>query len=268
MCILVSARLQATAAPEAPAPMIRTSTGSFFIQIPSSLFRHCERCAAINSDFGLRVRLLRIAPRNDGSIDNPTGSARIPRMKFEHSRCAGPMISNLRSRCKISSQRMPICCSASRSPTQRWMPAPKARCCRGLARSTMNSSARSIFSSSRLPEMYHITTLSPFAICGRRVRRRCARCGAYAAPGSGSGWSRRPDRDQFAPAAHQLELLGIFDQRHQPAGHGIARGVVAADDQQRDRADEFARLQIWVAGECASIEIRSKVGARVGAGIP
>src|ERR1700742_2365641 len=29
MCILVSARLQATAAPEAPAPMIRTSTGSF-----------------------------------------------------------------------------------------------------------------------------------------------------------------------------------------------------------------------------------------------
>jgi len=27
MCIFVSAKLQATAAPEAPAPMIRTSTG-------------------------------------------------------------------------------------------------------------------------------------------------------------------------------------------------------------------------------------------------
>jgi len=33
ICILVSARLQATAAPDAPAPMIRTSTGSF-IQVP------------------------------------------------------------------------------------------------------------------------------------------------------------------------------------------------------------------------------------------
>src|SRR6476660_9265515 len=38
-------------------------------------------------------------------------------------------------------------------------------------------------------------------------------------------------RDQFAPRPHQFELLGIFHQRHQPAAHGIARGVVAADAQ-------------------------------------
>ena len=44
--------------------------------------------------------------------------------------------------------------------------------------------------------------------------------------------------------AHQFELLGIVDQRHQSAGHGIARGVVAADDQKPDRADEFARVEI------------------------
>ncbi len=83
--------------------------------------------------------------------------------------------------CRISSQRIRNCCSARRSPTQRWMPAPKARCCRGLARSMMNSSARSILSSSRLPEMYHITTLSPLAILRpqssvsrRAVRRMCS----------------------------------------------------------------------------------------------
>src|SRR6516164_5304591 len=35
MCILVSARLQATAAPEAPAPMISTSTGSFMPAFPA-----------------------------------------------------------------------------------------------------------------------------------------------------------------------------------------------------------------------------------------
>ena len=35
MCILVSARLQATAAPDAPAPMISTSTGSFMPVFPS-----------------------------------------------------------------------------------------------------------------------------------------------------------------------------------------------------------------------------------------
>src|SRR5437762_2013032 len=51
-------------------------------------------------------------------------------------------------------------------------------------------------------------------------------------------------RDQFAPRADQPELLGVFDQRHQPAAHRIARGVVAADDQKRDRTDEFALLQV------------------------
>src|SRR5258705_13600076 len=48
MCILVSARLDATAAPDAPAPMISTSTGSCFILVLNSLFRHCERSKAIH----------------------------------------------------------------------------------------------------------------------------------------------------------------------------------------------------------------------------
>jgi hypothetical protein len=37
MCILVSARLHATAAPDAPEPIISTSTGSF---MPVFLLRH------------------------------------------------------------------------------------------------------------------------------------------------------------------------------------------------------------------------------------
>ena len=69
-------------------------------------------------------------------------------------------------------------------------------------------------------------------------------------------------------AAHQFELLGVFDQRHQPAAHRVARGVVAADDQKRDRADEFAGLQI--AGRFGMREHRDQVESRrgIGAGVP
>ncbi|MFN5490354.1 MAG: hypothetical protein ACK5AX_36780, partial [Bradyrhizobium sp.] len=62
------ARLQATAAPDAPAPMIRTSTGSFFILVPwHVLFRHCEeRQRRSNPPLPMwRHGLLRFA-RNDG----------------------------------------------------------------------------------------------------------------------------------------------------------------------------------------------------------
>src|SRR5579862_6938936 len=68
-------------------------------------------------------------------------------------------------RFRISSQTMRSCSSARRMPTQRWMPKPKERWVRGRARSMMNSSGRSIISSSRLPETYHITTRSPFLMC-------------------------------------------------------------------------------------------------------
>ena len=92
--------------------------------------------------------------------------------------------------------------------------------------------------------MYHITTLSPFfdAAAGEldvvargatHMQHRCVIADDLADQA----------RDQFAPGAHQLELLGVFDQRHQPAAHGIACGVVAADDQKRDRADELAWLE-------------------------
>src|SRR5258707_4290899 len=100
MCILVSARLHATAAPDAPAPIIRTSTGSFIV-VPWGLlvfFRHCEERSdeAIHSFFLRRNGLLppslvelrrtsRFA-RNDAETPQftiRTGSERMPRMKFE-----------------------------------------------------------------------------------------------------------------------------------------------------------------------------------------
>ena len=49
MCIFVSARLQATAAPDAPAPMISTSTGSFMPVFPSpgaACLDRLQRCNA------------------------------------------------------------------------------------------------------------------------------------------------------------------------------------------------------------------------------
>ena len=56
-------------------------------------------------------------------------------------------------------------------------------------------------------------------------------------------------------------LVGMLVQRQQAAGDRVARGVVAADDQQ----DQVAEVRPpaacpRVAGECASIDIRSLLG--------
>ena len=53
-----------------------------------------------------------------------TGNSRMPRMKLEKRRLGRPITWMSRSRASISSQRIFNCRSASRSPTQRWMPAP------------------------------------------------------------------------------------------------------------------------------------------------
>ncbi|MNF01263.1 hypothetical protein D3C80_2002340 [compost metagenome] len=57
----------------------------------------------------------------------------------------------------ISSER------ASMAPRQRWMPVlcPKDMCSRALVRRILNLSGSLKTVSSRLPEQYHITTLSP-----------------------------------------------------------------------------------------------------------
>ena len=63
MRILVSARLQATAAPDAPAPMIRTSTGSFIAMSQNSLFRHSGMVRQHQTrNLEIPGSMLRIAP--------------------------------------------------------------------------------------------------------------------------------------------------------------------------------------------------------------
>src|SRR6185437_10669519 len=93
-----------------------------------------------------------------------TGIASKPFTKFEFIRFGSPTTSIFGKRRRISSHMMRSCISASRMPTQRWMPKPKETCWRGRSRSMMNSSGRSIASSSRLPETYHMMTFSPFLI--------------------------------------------------------------------------------------------------------
>ena len=82
------------------------------------------------------------------------------------------------------------------------MPKPKATCSRGLARSAISRFGSVIASSSRLPEMYQITTLSPFLIglppisaSSSAVRRMwmtgvCQRMISDTKPGISPGFSR------------------------------------------------------------------------------
>ena len=250
MCILVSARLHATAAPEAPAPMIRTSTGSFHSSSLMFLVVIARSAATNPKSHTSRCwsQWTASLARNDGSYistHNPHRQRADAANEIRIEPLWRPHDLEAKIARRISSQRMRICCSASRSPTQRWMPAPNARCCRGLARSMMNSSARSILSlvaiAGDVPHHHLVALGDPAAGEFDVVARGAAHVQHRRLIADDFG---DQVRDQLAPAAHQFELFRIFDQRHQPTAHGIARGVVAADDQKRNRADEFARLQI------------------------
>src|SRR5260370_34601998 len=89
------------------------------------------------------------------------GIERMQWRKFEYVRRGAANTAMTRWRGSTSSHRMRSCNSASRLPTQRWMPKPNDKCWRGRGRSMMKLSGSSIASGSRLPETYHMTTLSP-----------------------------------------------------------------------------------------------------------
>jgi hypothetical protein len=77
----------------------------------------------------------------DGAVRQPgirTGRWLNPRTNADRMRVGLPTTSITLKRRRISSQRIFNCSSASRLPTQRWMPKPKDRCWRGRSRSTMN----------------------------------------------------------------------------------------------------------------------------------
>jgi Rrf2 family transcriptional regulator, nitric oxide-sensitive transcriptional repressor len=119
-------------------------------------------------------------------------------------------------------------------------------------------------SSSRLPEMYHITTLSPWRMVlppssvtsSVAVRRMCStgvcqRIISATMLGISSGWARSLSY-----------WSGIAVQRQHAAADGIAGGVVAADDQQQDVAEKFGRPARHVAGGLAVGQHRDQIIAR------
>src|SRR6267154_3486214 len=67
-----------------------------------------------------------------------TGKDSMPRTKLEYTRFGSPTTSMLSKRFSISCHTIFSCSSASRMPTQRWMPKPNDRWVRGRARSMMN----------------------------------------------------------------------------------------------------------------------------------
>ena len=88
-----------------------------------------------------------------------TGIFVYPCTKFDGTRSTSPTTSTMWKRFWISSQSIRSCNSASRFPMQRCGPNPKEMLAR--FRSIINSLGFSIARSSRLPERYHMMTLSP-----------------------------------------------------------------------------------------------------------
>jgi hypothetical protein len=66
---------------------------------------------------------------------------------------------------------------------------------------------------------------------------------------------------QFGPCAQFLELFWILAQEQHAPAHRIARGVVAADDQQQDVAKVLARAHS--PGRFAVREHGDEVGTRL-----
>jgi hypothetical protein len=66
-----------------------------------------------------------------------TGRWLKPRTNEDRTRVGSPTTSIASKRRRSSSHRIFNCNSARRLPTQRWMPKPKDRCCRGRSRSMM-----------------------------------------------------------------------------------------------------------------------------------
>ena len=126
-----------------------------------------------------------------------------------------------------------------------------------------NASGFSMAVSSRLPDKYHMATLSPLrivlpatSVSASAVRRMwitgdCQRMISGTMPVTSDGILA-----QFAV------LVGILVQRQHAAGNRVARGVVAADDQQHQIAHELVRARRKIACCFAVRQHRDQVGAR------
>ena len=177
---------------------------------------------------------------------------------------AAPAPRSSGSACRISSHRIVSCISA-RPVADAAMDAETER--QMLARTRAVDDERrsgfSIASSSRLPDMYHMATLSPLrivlppsSVSSSAVRRMwitgvCQRMisGTMLVTSAGI-------------VAQLAILVGILVQRQQAAGHRVARRVVAADDQQQQVAHELVRPRRQIARRLAVRQHRDQVGPR------
>src|SRR5215813_2299571 len=101
------------------------------------LTRLAQQLGLVGTDSGLDVH--RGFPVSGTQKEMRTGRCSIPFTKLEYTRFGGTTTSILSNLLRISSQTILSCSSASRMPTQRWMPKPNDRCVRGRARSIKNS---------------------------------------------------------------------------------------------------------------------------------
>ena len=182
--------------------------------------------------------------RRDGRADAMaypamrTGSEEMPRMKPHRLRFGSSIISTTMSRFRISSHRIPSCISASRLPTQRWMPKPNEMLprTRAVDDEFVGPRDRLLVAVARhVPHDDFVALadlLPPISPSASAVRRMCmtgvcqrmisgtrlgTRTGSRAACGTGPGLVQRPHA----------------------AGDRIARRLVAANDQQREVAEIF-----------------------------
>ena len=155
-------------------------------------------------------------------------------------------------RFRISSQMMRSCSSARRRPRQRWMPKPNEMWLRAFGRSIQKSSGAVehllVAVAGDVPHHHALALLDRLAAdlgigqrCAAHVRQR-----------------RLPAHDFRHEVLHQrriLAQLGVLVrelvQRVDAAGERVARGVVAADDQQDQVAEEVARIHVLGWRRCA-----------------
>src|SRR5262249_19037065 len=212
MCILVSASDQATAAPEAPAPMMRTSTGSF-ITVPLGDDTDRQRTDAANE--------IRIEPRRRAH-DLESQIALQDFLPEDADLLLGEAIAD----------------AAVDPGAKRKM---LARLC-AIDDELVGALDLVLVAIARDVPHHHLVALGDLAAAQFDIAARgAAHVKHRRLPADDF---RHEAWDQLAARAHLLELSRVFHQRHEPTGHGIARGTIAANDQKPDRANEFARVEV------------------------
>src|SRR5438128_325846 len=267
MCILVSARLHATAAPEAPAPMIRTSTGSF-IPVPSVIPGWSEGPDPESRDSGFDashrpgMTTSSLVQDSDRQRTYPANKIRIEPRRRTHDLETKLALQDFLPENADLLLGEPVADAAVDAGAERKMLARLG----AVDDELVGALDLVLVAVARDVPHHHLVALgdpaaAQFGIAARGAAHMQHR--RLVADDFGD-----EARDQLAPRPHLLELFRVFHQRYQSASHGIAGGIVAADDQKPDGADELARVEIF--GRFRMRQHRDEIEGRrrVAPGIP